>query len=259
MNGLIPPLDKPDIPLTKKDQPTRLIDFSHVLAPFVNGKGKGGRNSEDWNPRWKGDLSSAVTAGQWTQQRRSLVPDWKIDDERCQLCLEAVGTLQHRFICRTTTSEGGWPLLPKKAKLAIESIGSNRLQMLQTTGMLVVRVPVQKPSQDGNFYWLMEPNFESHLMDGAVWYLDGSMLNGRWDPLRATGFGIAIVTESGKLVGFGSEAPPHWCATAAAAEAWALQFVLSLVPYPPEMRTDCQSLLTTLQSSVQATTAASRH
>jgi len=95
-------------------------------------------------------------------------------------------------------------------------------------------------------------------MEEAVWYFDGSMLNGKWLPLRATGFGIAAVARDGQLLACGRGSPPHWCATAAAAEAWALLQVLRLLPFPPEMRTDCQALLHTIHGTTQDAGAANR-
>jgi len=228
------------------------------MAPLINGKGAGGRKSDDWDPKWKGELASAACRGQWTQVRRAMVPEWNIDDKLCQLCFEAVGTEQHRFECRCTTPEEGWPLPPDKAMPAVRNLSALRLRVLQTRGLLVLRIPVQRPKQEGSFIWLLEPNFQRADIDQAVWYFDGSLLNGRWMPLRATGFGIAIVARDGKLLACGRGSPPHWCAMAAAAEAWALQFVLSLQPFPPSMRTDCQSLLTTMQDTPQHATAASK-
>ncbi len=174
------------------------------------------------------------------------------------MCFEATGTEQHRFECRSTTPEEGWPLPPDKAMPAVRSLSALRLRILQTRGLLVLRIPVQSLKPDGSFLWLLEPQFQHPDIDDAVWYFDGSMLNGRWVPLRATGFGIAIVAKGGKLLACGRGSPPHWCATAAAAEAWALQFVLSLQPFPPKMRTDCQSLLTTLRDTPQHATAANK-
>ena len=139
MPGLGPPESKPDVARTFKDQPTRLVDFSHILAPFINGRSKGSRKSEQWDPKWKSYLASAVTAGQWTQQRRSMVPEWHIEDKNCQLCKETVGTLEHRFHCRATTPEEGWPLPPKKAKLAVETLASNRFRILKPEGCPLAR------------------------------------------------------------------------------------------------------------------------
>ena len=91
-------------------------------------------------------------------------------------------------------------------------------------------------------------------MDAAIWYCDGSMLNGRWEPLRFTGFGIAVVSDTGDLLAYGLGWPPSWCDTAAAAEAWALQVVLTLCPFPPQTRTDCMALLTTAKFGTASAT-----
>ena len=71
------------------------------------------------------------------------------------------------------------------------------------------------------------------------------MLHRQWRLLRVTGFGIAVASKSGSLLGYGFGWPPSWCTTAAAAEAWALQVVLETCPFPPKMRTDCLALLST--------------
>ena len=62
------------------------------------------------------------------------------------------------------------------------------------------------------------------------------------------------MSQEGDLLAYGLGWPPTWCATAAAAEAWALQVVLENCPFPPQMRTDCMAILTTARSgSAQAT------
>ena len=76
--GLVP--ETPDIQPTTEHQHTRLIDFSHVLAPLVHGKGVVGGVADDWSPAWKGELASACTGGQWAQARKAQVADWKMND-----------------------------------------------------------------------------------------------------------------------------------------------------------------------------------
>ena len=76
--GLIP--EECDIVPTDNSHAHRRTDFSVVLAPLVNARGIGAKSTEDWNPRWKGGLASAVCGGQWTQTRKAAVPDWKIED-----------------------------------------------------------------------------------------------------------------------------------------------------------------------------------
>ena len=121
----------------------------------------------------------------------------------------------------------------------------------------MLRVPAPVRQQEGSYRWLRHPgNMED---SNATWYFDGSMLNGRWKPLRATGFGIAVVSAAGSLLGFGYGTPPHWCMTAAAAEAWALQVVLASTPFPQSMRTDCLSLLRTAEGGLANASTAKRH
>ena len=84
-------------------------------------------------------------------------------------------------------------------------------------------------------------------MHGAVVYVVGSLLDGRWVELRATGFGLAVVAASGEPLGFGSGTPAEWVSTAAAAEAWVLQEVLGMCPATPEMPTGCQTLIATIE------------
>ena len=110
--GLIPA--EPDVLPTVRGQKTRLIDFSHVSAPFFNGIGRGAKSSELWEPKWKGELASAHSGGQWTQARKAQVPDWKIDDNRCQLCLQAVGTLTIDSSARPRSQLGDGPSRPPK-------------------------------------------------------------------------------------------------------------------------------------------------
>ena len=68
------------------------------------------------------------------------------------------------------------------------------------------------------------------------------MLNGKWGPYKSTGFGIVVVTRERDLIGYGKGTPPGWCSTASAAEAWALQTILTC-SFPPQLRSGCLSLL----------------
>jgi len=103
---------------------------------------------------------------------------------------------------------------------------------------------------------LVEPDYNDERLVSAVWYCDGSLLHGKWLQYRSTGFGIVVATSDGDLLGYGHGAPPHWCSTAAAVETWAIQTILSFCPFPPQMRTDCQSILKiAVEGSAKATHA----
>jgi len=92
----------------------------------------------------------------------------------------------------------------------------------------------------------------------ATWYTDGSLMMNNWATLRCTGFGVVVVSNEGKLLGYGYGSPPSRIATAAAAELWAIDFVISLNAFPPKMKTDCMSILTSARGGTIAATCASR-
>ncbi len=206
-----------------------------------------------WVPKFSSHLASAVNGGQWTQMRKASVEKFGITDGRCQLCLEAPGTAEHRFTCRMTMPKQGWPSPPPAAAKALNTVGSRRREILKHRGLLALRLPPRIRDQSGEFSWLVSPHGHASL-DEAIWYFDGSMLMGKWRPFRVTGYGIAVVTTDGTLIGYGFGWPPSWCTTAAAAEAWALSTVLTQVPFPPQMRTDCLSLLHTAREGTSKAT-----
>ena len=161
----------------------------------------------------------------------------------CQLCHAAVGILEHRFMCSASLPADGWKQPPQEAHLARRRTGKERLRNLELRGLLVLRLPAPPPDREEWFEWMVCPP-EHEDAANFTWYLDGSLLDGGWVDYRATGFGIVVVDPDGALVGYGSGCPPTWCATAAAAETWALATALTLTAFPPKIRTDCQSLLT---------------
>ena len=159
------------------------------------------------------------------------------------------------FQCEATRPSQGWPDAPPVARNALETIGAKRREILKNRGLLVIRLPARPHADEGEFRWIVDPT-EHEEIDDAAWYFDGSMINGRWRALRLTGFGVAVATPGGDLLGYGLGWPPTWVTTAAAAEAWALSEVLELVPFPPPLRTDCLALL---QTAREGTSKAIHH
>ncbi len=257
--GLIPPTPDagPAVPSAADRFATALSSTDSLLKGRAC-KRIAGTVSSLWHPRAKGDLVSAIVGGQWTQARKAEVADWNIADSRCQLCLRATGTIGHRFECSSTRPDGGWPQPPVAADQALIRLGESRGRILRTRGLAALRLPPRPRRQHGEFRWLRQPDDSDSELADAVWYCDGSLLNGRWKELRVTGFGIVVATREGRLLGYGFGWPPSWCATAAAAEAWALQTVISICPFPPAIRTDCQSLLDTARAGTLRATAASK-
>jgi len=67
----------------------------------------------------------------------------------------------------------------------------------------------------------------------ATGYCDGSLVLGKWAPFRSTGFGIAVLSSDGELIGFGNGTPPSRISRAAAAELWAIAIIIEMNPFPP--------------------------
>lgn len=62
------------------------------------------------------------------------------------------------------------------------------------------RLPSMSFDQHRQFRWLMPVASDDQRLDDVVWYCDGSMLNGRWKAVRATEFGIAVVSDQVDLL-----------------------------------------------------------
>ena len=257
--GLIPAV--PDIGPAIPSEHDRLLCTISGISSMIKGKRckkAAGTIAKDWHPRAKGDLVSAMVGGQWTQARKAQVPEWQIMDNSCQLCHSAVGTIEHRFTCKTTMPTAGWPKPPAAAGDFLLNLARDRKRFLQQRALAVIRLPPTTRHAQGQFHWLKPPDHNNLEFNEAVWYCDGSLIHGKWAPLRTTGFGIVVTSVQGKLLAYGMGWPPSWCSTAAAAEAWALHIVIETCPFPPSMRTDYQALLKTAQAGTQSATGAAR-
>jgi hypothetical protein len=235
---------------------TMLIDFAGPLYGLLHRRNTRVASVPQWTPSMRASLASAISGGQWTQTRRASVPRWQVTDLRCQLCLAAPGTLEHRYECTCTVPSEGWPPDPPKASLALKKVGQVRASALRTRGLLVMQMPVPQHPADGWFKWLVAPG--PHSNELHTWYMDGSMHDGSWVEYRAVGFGIVVVAPDHSLEAYGLGVPPRWCKTAAAAEAWALHIALNQSAFPPKLRTDCQCLLTTAKEGAAHATGSSK-
>ena len=143
--------------------------------------------------------------------------------------------------------------------MAKTKISCERFELIRNRGVGVIRLPAPKIRVHGTFRWLRDPteNTTTEELSSATWYTDGSLVCGQWKALRSTGFGVVVVAADGKLLGYGYGTPPSRIAIAAAAELWAIDFVLAMCPSPPRMKTDCMSILTAARGgSLNATSAA---
>ena len=102
-----------------------------------------------------------------------------------------------------------WMAAPApKASLVLGKVSEVRKNVLRDRALLVIRLTSAPFDQHGQFRRLLEADPHDQRLLDAVWYCDGSMLNGRWKALRATGFGIAVVAISGDLLAYGLGCPP---------------------------------------------------
>jgi hypothetical protein len=163
-----------DVGAPKCPAGTIVVDFAATLGQFMSNRSSC-KDEAFWSPKWRGDLASAVSGGQWPQARRAAVPSWGIQDRNCQLCHQEIGTLDHRWHCNATRPAEGWPAQPKQAALALERFDQERRRLLQTRAMLTVRLPKPLGQQVEWFTWHLDPPDE---LGGATWYLDGSLLDG---------------------------------------------------------------------------------
>ena len=234
----------------------QVIDFASTLGRLINGKVKLLSDTPEWLPKHASALLSTVANGQWTQARRFSVKKWGLTTDRCQLCLGHKGTQRHRKQCTVTTPTGGWSKIPEKAQLAWGRIGLARQELLESTGLLAVKVPRLEPVEKGTFKWYSHP--PDVTREDLVWVIDGSALNSRWATLATFGFGIVVYSYEGDLVAWGGGVPPTWTDSASAAEAWALAVVTSLTLHPSEIITDCLGLVHTAERGTAAATSGNK-
>ena len=237
---------------------TILIDFPAAVSSLLRGARAGASDVPEWEPRMRSALISAMCGGQWTQTRRAAVKSWGIEDNRCQLCFDGPGTVEHRFECRCLKPPQGWSEPPAKALLARDRLQPQRASVLMCRALLVLELPAPPPLHEGWYQWLKPLPGAANDEDTWTWYLDGSMLHSELVDYRSTGFAIVVVSRHRDLVAFGYGCPPSWCTTAASAEAWALHVALSHCPVLPQLRTDCLSLLTSAAAGTARATGASR-
>ena len=132
----------------------QVIDFAATLSRLTLGKIKSLKDTPEWLPKHASALLSTLSNGQWTQARRYAVKKWEVATDLCQLCKEATGTQLHRKSCKVTTPAGGWAPIPDKAKLAASRIGRARRELLDSTGLLTIKVPKLEPLERDTFAWL---------------------------------------------------------------------------------------------------------
>ena len=122
--------------------------------------------------------------------------------------------------------------------------------LLQTRGLLEVKVRVPLHMDKDGFTWL-KGDVDS-LPGDAHWFIDGSLFEGGFKQFRCTGFAVVVVGRNGDLLAYGRGVPPGWIEDAAAAEAWAYQVIMSLLPTSPSVVTDCLNIVQTMKKGMKS-------
>ncbi len=201
---------------------------------------------------WQNDhaayLTSVATGGQWPQARAAASSKWT-DDTRCQLCHGDTGTLAHRLECPAIKPLGGWQQHDKGPARLLGQLDAQRATTLATRGLMVLRIAAPPAPVEASFRWLLQPPDDTDHR--ATWFIDGSMYDEYF--MRRLGYGIAVV-DSGtyELVGIGLGIPPNWILDSAGAETWAFYQVVAMNPFTPNVVTDCQGILNTLNAGPKA-------
>ena len=139
----------------------------------------------------------------------------------------------------------GQPTLCEAAEAAVAKLSQARRTLLQTRGILALRVAAPPRPEQDTFEWLQAPPEDDQQV---TWYIDGSAQAGRWRGLQTLGFGIVGISRNGAPVACGRGVPPAWVHNAAGVEAWALAVVLRAQPGADRIVTDCLGLLNTAKT-----------
>ena len=232
-----------------------VLDFPEALDALVGTRARGRcKHFDQWSSKYRGDLKSAFCGGQWPQAR--LFSAKLADCNQCQLCLAAVGTLEHRLVCPHVRPFQGWQPPPADCRRAAALLNrdQDRVRLASTRAIACIKIIVPRRPPPTDFQWLLPP--PDDLPAGSRWFIDGSMFDEAKRFARRTGYGVVVVSAAGELLGFGAGEPPAFIVDAAGAELWAYYVVLSMNASIPATVTDCRGILDGLAKAPSFTTDA---
>ena len=174
--------------------PQGTIDLVGAVSKLSSKAGYKSKQFALWEPKFKGDLVSVMSGGQWTQSRLQSTREWTTD-YFCQLCRASTGTLAHRRCCPVTLPTGGWPEALAPSSAFIAQLGLERKNLAFDRALLTAVIIVPPPPVAESFQWFLAPPPE--IPADARWYIDGSLIHARPKDASRTGFGIVIVDVDG--------------------------------------------------------------
>ena len=242
-------------------QPTHLldrhvVDISRCIRLSKQGRTGACKSCPHWSHHHASMLASAVSGGQWPQSRLASVERFNILDNRCQLCLAEVGTLEHRYNCPANRPHSGWIRSDPDAEQFIAALPDSQRLCLVTRGILFCKIPVPPRDNEASFRWHLP--LPPDVLDGLTFYIDGSAMDADCYALVRFGFAIVAVSDQGELVALGHGSPPSWIVDSGGAEAWALYMVLSMCPDVPNVVTDYLGIVNTLRDGKDRATSSTR-
>ena len=101
--------------------------------------------------------------------------------------------------------------MPAASQDVVDKMGMSRRVLLQTRGLMGLKLACPKPALLDTFVWHLDPT--THPTQPALadhlWFIDGSLIDSElagW--AGRLGFGVVVVARDGELVGAGSGCPP---------------------------------------------------
>ena len=213
--------------------PTPLVhvDLTPAVTPLLGGRTARVESVPSWGPHCRPWLMSAAIVGQWPQVRRAAIWSWVVD-RRCQLCLDAEGTLEHRRNCEATRPAAGWGDQPLRVAAFCCGLSVTRQSLLRTRALLAVTLPAAPILDLPRCRWLTaEPDTTD---EGLTWYTDGSVVHAMWEHFTVAACAIVVVNPDGVLVAVAEALLPTKVRTSPAAETNAIALVVGLIPTPSQ-------------------------
>ena len=222
-----------------------VLDMSRSIRLTREGRTAACKALPSWTSSHACMLASAVSGGQWPQARLASVKKFDVQDDRCQLCLSAPGTLAHRYECPVTRPLAGWVKPDIDSEQILAALPSAQRLCLKTRGIMACKLALDEQSAQATLVWHIP--LPDDPPDDTVYYIDGSAMDADNKPLIRLGFAIAAVSPIGELLGVAYGCPPSWILDSAGAETWAFYTVISTCPTVPCVVTDCPGIVNTLR------------
>ena len=241
--------------ITSRLLPKSVVLDNTALASLLGSKRGVPRELQGlWSRDMRAWLHSTAAGAQWPQARIATVPGWS-DDNSCQLCGHAPGNLLHRHVCPANVPHNGWLTPTKDAQAGLDRLSPAQRDMLFSTGMMAISIPVPAPPSSEHIQWLVPPpdHTPMHLLK---WYIDGSLIDPQ-TPFQRVGAGLVGLADD-IPVALAAATPPPWIDTIPGAEAWALFVVLNNCMDLPKVTTDCLGNRRTLLGGQEYATASGR-